>query len=91
MDAQINDDSANHVYSDSDKASENLLQEDVISLTDRSVSRSSLPPEELGTLNTEEPTTAEAVMMPEAPTVEAPEDEWGFSPQKSQKSKKSKV
>ena len=84
-DGQIND-SANRVDSNSDERSDDSLQEDVISLTDRSVDRSSLPPKELETFTEEVPTT-ETIIISKAQIIEAPEDEPAISPKKSKKSK----
>jgi len=87
---QSNDNSANHESSDSDEAYDDSFQEDVRSLTDRSVGRRSLPSEGFETLSTEEVPATEVSVMPEPHTIESPKDEWGFSHKFSKDSKKSK-
>ena len=86
-DAQINNDSANQEYNDSDEASDDSLQEDSISLVDSS--------EELegryGKTDREELYAVEAITTPEARPKEDKNSERSSPRKKDQKSKKSKV
>jgi hypothetical protein len=83
-DPQFNNGSVSHEFSDSDEVSNDSLQEDVRSLTDRSVGRRSLP-------SIDEIPATEVIVMPEAHAIELPEEESGFSHKKSKKARKSQI
>lgn len=86
---QFNNGSVSHEFSDSDDGSNDSLQEDVRSLTDRSVGCRSLLSEGFETLSIDEIPATEGIVMLEAHAIELPGEESGFSHKKSKKARKS--